>query len=89
MVGTPRMGDPSTGDSGFTRYQKSLKATLSKKAQALTISSSRNHGSRARAVRPRDDLEEMAARILEIDTTAAVVSVDRSWLLLKRIGPIR
>jgi CoA-transferase family III len=46
-------------------------------------------GSPSRAVRPRDDLEEVAARILEIDSAAAVVAVDRSGLLLKRIGPMR
>src|SRR5437763_7202202 len=49
----------------------------------------RRVSSASRAVRPRDDLEQMPARIFEIDSPATVVAVDLSGLLLKRIGPVR
>src|SRR5207248_8033701 len=40
------------------------------------------------AVRPRDDLEEVLARLLEVHAAAAVVVVDLALLLLHRIGPV-
>src|SRR5207245_4429477 len=40
------------------------------------------------AVRPGDDLEEVAARILEVHAAAAVVAVDLALPLLLRVGPV-
>ena len=40
------------------------------------------------SVRRGDDLEEVAARILEVHAAAAVVMVDLALLLLRRVGPV-
>src|SRR5262245_48849971 len=42
----------------------------------------------AAAVGPRDDFQQVAARVLEIDTAPTVVTVDLPRLGLRRIGPV-
>ena len=40
-------------------------------------------------VRPRDDLQQVAARVLKIDAASAVVTVDLTCLGLRGVGPMR
>src|SRR5262245_54647902 len=42
----------------------------------------------AAAIRPRDDLEQMTVRVLEVEAAPAVVAVDLSPLRLGGVGPI-
>src|SRR5258708_5342424 len=46
------------------------------------------HDTKLTAVRLGDDLEEVAARLFEVNAAAAVVVVDLALLLLHRIGPV-
>src|SRR5262245_47390379 len=42
----------------------------------------------AAPVRTRDDLQKVPIRVLEIETAAAIVTIDVALLGLRRIGPI-
>ena len=57
-------------------------------ACAATVSRCLSRGSAAGPVRPGDDLQVVARRILEVDATAAVVVVDLARPAPPRVGPV-
>src|SRR5438105_6496223 len=76
----PRAREPVPEKSPVSRLERGLES-LRKIIPAPSPNS-------AAAVRARDDLEEVAARVLEVHAAAAVVVVDLALLALARIRPV-
>src|SRR5690349_12463951 len=77
------------GPPAFARWHRSIPTGSGAAAPSRTPTATASCSRTARLfVRPRDDLEEVAARLLEVDPAAAEVAVDLALLPPRGVRPV-